>query len=177
MVLRRESRSLGSPDGAIEHLHKMTGLRQLAILAFLCAPMLQAMPVLGVSSSQFVFGVAPGSNPFPQNFRIFNKGDGTLNVAASVPSNFPWLNVSLSSGSGSVSINSTTLAVGIYAGTFTLSDPSAADSPRTMSVTLNVTSQLVTIPTTLAVFVTPQTATFRDIYLPLQSIATGNIPA
>jgi uncharacterized protein (TIGR03437 family) len=133
--------------------------------------------VLDVSSSQFTFGVAPGANPPPQTFRIVNRGDGTLNPTATVGAAFPWLSVTLANGSGTINIASSTLAAGVYNGTFTLSDPAAADSPRVLSVTLYVTSTVVTIPSALSIFVPPNTATSSNIYLPLSSVPTGNVPA
>jgi uncharacterized protein (TIGR03437 family) len=152
----------------------------LCVFAIVC-PLAGATSVLDVSSSQFTFGVAPGANPPPQSFRIVNRGDGTLNPTVAVPATFPWLSVTLANGSGTLSgniaITSSALAAGVYNGTFTLSDPAAADSPRVMSVTLYVTTRLITIPSALSVYVVPNTPTFRDIYLPLQSVPTGNIPA
>jgi hypothetical protein len=104
-----------------------TSLRCVLFCAVL-VPWAGATPVLDVSSSQFTFGVAPGANPPPQTFRIVNRGDGTLNPTATVPAAFPWLTVTLANGSGSIAIASSALTAGVYNGTFTLSDPAAADS-------------------------------------------------
>jgi len=153
-------------------------MKNWLILALLCCPAIgQAMPVLDVSPAQFRFAIAPGGSPPPQTFRIINRGDGTLNPIATVAASSPWLQVSLSGATGTISISSNTLAAGIYSGTFTLIDPLAADSPRTIAVTLNVTSIVVTEPASLQVYLPVGAGGFRDVYLPLQSVPTGNIPA
>ncbi|GEM_PF-6875835 len=150
--------------------------RVLLAVVFLAAAT-DAMPVLDVSSAQFTFGTKPGASPPPQTFRIFNRGDGTLNPTASVPFAYSWLTVSISGNSGTIAISSNALATGMYNAAFTLNDPLAADSPRTISVTLYVTSTVVAIPAAISISVPANTAAYRDIYLPLSSVPTGNIPA
>ncbi len=132
--------------------------------------------VLDVSGAKFRFATAPGANPPSQSFRIFNRGDGTLNPVATVPADATWLTVALTGNSGTMSVNSATLPEGIYTTTFTVSDAAAADSPRSIDVQLNVTRKMVTEPASLAIFTPPGVGTFRDIYLPYQSVPTGNIP-
>src|SRR5260221_529593 len=95
--------------------------------------------VLDISGAKFRFATAPGANPPSQTFRIFNRGDGTLKPVASIPADATWLSVALSSNSGTITVNSATLPEGIYSTTFTVSDPAAADSPRSIDVQLNVT--------------------------------------
>jgi hypothetical protein len=87
------------------------------------------------------FGAATsGISTSSQILFVDNSGEGTLNW--SVTDNVSWLNCSPSSGTNAgsvtVSVDVTGLSAGIYTGTITVSDPTATNSPQTVSVTLNV---------------------------------------
>jgi hypothetical protein len=100
-------------------------------------------PGLSVNRSELIFASdSSGTATPPQSFFVSNSGGGTLNWSASGNKN--WLNCSPTSGTGSgeviVLIDSTGLSPGRYNGTITISDPNATNSPRTVTVTLNVYS-------------------------------------
>ncbi len=135
-----------------------------------------ATPILDVSDDKFRFATFPGGNPPPQTFRILNRGDGTLNLAVSVPAQFPWLKVSLSGLTGTISITASLLPEGNYTGAFLLSDPAAADSPREIEVKLHVTARVVTEPERLDFFLPAGRSAFRDVWLPVQSVPSGVLP-
>lgn len=75
-----------------------------------------------------------------QDIVITNNGNGTLNWAVS--ENKSWLSCTPTSGSHSgifsVSVDLAGLAVGVYSGIITVSDPNATNSPQTASVILKV---------------------------------------
>jgi len=88
-----------------------------------------------------------GSNPSPQTMTIRNSGQSTLNYT--ITDNAAWLEVNPASGTSigenkthTVSINSGGLAEGSYAGTITITDPNATNSPKQVSVTLQISKQL-----------------------------------
>jgi hypothetical protein len=115
-------------------------------------------PTIGLSPSTVSFGaVQGGANPVNQSLAISNSGTGTLNWTVSDNAN--WLTLSPSSGTGNgavtMSVNSAGLAVGTYNGTITVSATGATNTPRTVPVTLTVTS--APAPT---IGVAPSTLTF-----------------
>lgn len=107
-------------------------------------------PTISLNRSQIYFGATTTDNSTSsQTFSISNSGGGTLNWSVSDDKN--WLSSSPTSGSGfenvSVSVNPSGLSAGTYTGTITVSDPNAANSPQTVSVTLMVyNSNLTSVP-------------------------------
>jgi len=81
----------------------------------------------------------------PQTVTVFNEGAGTLNWTATA--NVPWLVLTPSSGTTpqtlSVSLNTSGLPVGNYAGTITVSAPGATNPPQTITVSLALTNLLL----------------------------------
>jgi PKD repeat protein len=98
-------------------------------------------PEIGLNRTTFNFGaIASGPTSDSDTIFINNTGKGTLNWSAN--SNASWLNISPESGTNSgtinISVNSSGLSAGTYNGKITISDPNAGNSPRNVSVTLNV---------------------------------------
>lgn len=93
--------------------------------------------------------VAAGSNGAAQTIEAFNAGTG--NLALTFSSNSTWLTASAAPQRPcqiavqqnlcipiSVSLNTATLARGIYTGLITVRDPNAIDAPQTISVTVQM---------------------------------------
>jgi uncharacterized membrane protein len=118
-----------------------------------------ALPAIGVAPPTLTFGTPLGTDPPSQTITITNTGGGTLNWVANV--NQSWLSVSPTSGSlgagqseaVAVMVSSANLPAGGYAGTITISDPGASNSPQTVTVNLAVFSAP-------AIGVSPNTLTF-----------------
>ncbi|MCX6562528.1 MAG: hypothetical protein NTU60_02855 [Candidatus Aminicenantes bacterium] len=99
------------------------------------------IPMISLSRTSLVFGAAVAGPPTQaQSVIVGNSGTGTLNWTAATSA--AWLGVTPASGSGSgqiqISVNTAGLAVGTQTGTVTVSDPNASNSPRTITVTLNI---------------------------------------
>ena len=98
-------------------------------------------PKIDLNRTTFNFG-AIASEPTSNSDILFinNTGKGTLNWTAN--SNEFWIIISPKSGTNSgtinISVNSTGLNAGTYNGEITIADPNAINSPRTVSVTLEV---------------------------------------
>jgi len=95
-----------------------------------------ASPTISLNKSSLNFGTSGTSG----NFTISNSGGGTLNW--SVSDNRAWISVSPTSGQNSgtvtVTVNRSGLSAGTYAGTITVSDANATNSPRTVSVSMQI---------------------------------------
>jgi hypothetical protein len=85
------------------------------------------------------------SSPPSQSITVYNQGTAAL--AWTAASSASWLKVSPTSGTLpqtiSVSVNQSGLSAGTYSGTITVSAPGAANSPQTVSVSLQVTNLLM----------------------------------
>jgi len=103
-------------------------------------PNLDGTPEIALSLTNIQFEVWAGAASDSQTFSVSNTGCETLNW--SVTDDAGWLNCTPGSGTDSgvvsVAVNSSGLAVGTYAGTVTVSDPAASNSPQTVNVTLTV---------------------------------------
>jgi hypothetical protein len=98
-------------------------------------------PEIYLNPTELNFGTdTSGTANVPQSFLISNNGAGTLNWTVSPDQG--WMSCSPLSGSGTgtvtVSVDPSGLAVGTYTGTITVSDPNAVNSPQTVSVLLNI---------------------------------------
>lgn len=89
------------------------------------------------------FSYISGHNPEPQVLSIFNKGIGTLNWQ--INKECDWLSVEPSSGSSTVEVDYVTFSVDIsglaadaYTCNLTISDANAGNSPRVVTVNLNI---------------------------------------
>jgi hypothetical protein len=95
-------------------------------------------PTISLNKTSLTFSVGSSNS---QAFTISNSGGGTLNW--SVSDNRSWMSVSPTSGQNSgtvtVTVDRTGLSAGTYTGTVTVTDSNATNSPRTVSVTLQVT--------------------------------------
>lgn len=104
-------------------------------------------PQIWVSTSQMSFSTTlGGSNPSSQTFQVRNSGSGTLNYQ--IAGDKLWMSVSPDSGTSGgaskthrVTINKAGLGEGTHRGMITISDPNATNSPRTIAVTLRITTQ------------------------------------
>ncbi|HSU14349.1 BACON domain-containing protein [Longimicrobium sp.] len=103
-------------------------------------------PALAVSASPLAFFAQVGANAAPQTVTLSNTGGGTLGWSAVEA--VPWLTVSPPTGSlgagasaqVTVTVNTAGLAQGTYSGTIDVSAPGASGSPRSIPVTLTVSS-------------------------------------
>lgn len=103
-------------------------------------------PAIDVSPSSLSFNAqVGGTNPATQRIRVRNSGGGTLDYA--LTSDVGWMSVTPASGtstgqdvSHTVSVNIAGLATGTYNGLITVSSPNAANSPRTVQVTLVISA-------------------------------------
>ncbi|MFB3814850.1 MAG: beta strand repeat-containing protein [Terriglobales bacterium] len=101
-----------------------------------------ALPNLNVSPASLSFSYEiGGANPAAQNLSVTSSG-AALNYTTSDSST--WLAVTPASGSTpgtvAVSVNPAGLAAGTYSGTVTIASTGAANTPRTIPVTLTVTA-------------------------------------
>ncbi|MGE5340786.1 MAG: Ig-like domain-containing protein [Candidatus Omnitrophota bacterium] len=99
-------------------------------------------PTISLSRTRLNFVAKKnGSVTGPQDVRIVNTGNGTLNWRINIE-NAPWLTVSPMSGTGNGqitgSVNPENLDDGTYTGFIRVSDPNATNSPQSITVTLKV---------------------------------------
>jgi hypothetical protein len=117
------------------------------------------VPNLTVSPATLTFAYQTGgSTPAAQNVSVASSG-GALSYT--VASSATWLTATPASGSTpgtlSVAVNPTGLAAGTYNGTITVTASSAANSPRTVAVTLAITN-----PGTGSLSAFPRTLSFNS---------------
>jgi len=105
-------------------------------------------PKIEVTPESLTFSGKEGStNLLSNTITVKNSGQGTLNYTVS--RDVSWLDVKPKSGlceqegtkSHSVTVDISGLSEGTYKGQINISDPEAANSPQTISVTLNVSQQ------------------------------------
>jgi hypothetical protein len=106
-------------------------------------------PTINRSPATLSASATQGSNPANQTFTVANSGGGTLNYT--ITDNAGWMNESPASGTSTgganthtVTYSATTLAVGSYSGTITISDANASNNPQTIPVTLMINKATVT---------------------------------
>ncbi|MGA2716878.1 MAG: LamG-like jellyroll fold domain-containing protein [Bryobacteraceae bacterium] len=100
-----------------------------------------ASPVLSLSTGSLTLAAsAGGANPASQSVTISNTGGGTLSWTAGKTQS--WLTLSATSGNApaslSIAANTSSLAVGTYSDTVTITAAGVTGSPATVTVTLNV---------------------------------------
>ncbi len=98
-------------------------------------------PQIALNRTTFHFGgIIGGAVTGSQPLRVDNSGGNILQWTATASAS--WLSCSPASGSNagvvSVSVNTAGLQAGYYSGTITVSDPDAANSPRSVTVDLTV---------------------------------------
>ncbi len=97
-----------------------------------------APPAISINRTTFNFAGKAGYTTPGQTFLISNTGGGTLDWTAAPDAG--WITVSPSAGTDSglvtIGVDTTGLAPGTYTGTVSISDASASNSPRTVSVNL-----------------------------------------
>lgn len=112
-------------------------------------------PSISCSTTSLTNSCPVGSNSSSQTFQVWNSGAGTLNY--SISSNQAWLNCFPSSGSSTGALNKTTitvnyatssLVVGSYTATITISAPGASNTPQTINVKINVLPPTISCSTT-----------------------------
>jgi hypothetical protein len=102
-------------------------------------------PELSCSPDSFSFSaIEGGDNPADETLQVWNSGESSLDW--SIEEDIPWLFVSPGSGSSSgekddvaVSVDISTLSAGDYGGEMSVSAPGADGSPKTISVSLQIT--------------------------------------
>ncbi|MEK7401856.1 MAG: BACON domain-containing carbohydrate-binding protein [Gemmatimonadota bacterium] len=100
-------------------------------------------PAIGLSTTTLAFnGNTGAASPADQTVTVSNSGGGTLSWTASDDAS--WLTVAPTSGGApstiTVSVNTTGLAAGTYTGTITVSATGASNTPRTIGVTLTMST-------------------------------------
>ena len=112
-------------------------------------------PIISVSPTSLSF-IAPVGGPNPAN-KSFTISTNANFIGWSLSSNASWLTASPTSGTAarsstvSVGVNVAGLAPGTYTGAITVTSPGASNSPRTMTVTLNVATPVIGVnPTSLS---------------------------
>jgi hypothetical protein len=100
-------------------------------------------PSISLSTSSLSNSCTEGTNAPSQTFNLWNSGGGSLDY--SISDNRSWLSVSPSSGISTgeqdtiaVSYSTSGLSAGSYSGTIIITDPSADNSPLTVSVNLTI---------------------------------------
>ncbi|MFC1601596.1 right-handed parallel beta-helix repeat-containing protein [Candidatus Sumerlaeota bacterium] len=101
------------------------------------------LPEIGLSETELTKTVLEGYPTNSNSFRVSNPAGGTLNYT--IVDNISWLSVNPSSGDATGEVDSidvyystSSLAVGTYHATITVSDPNATNNPQGIPVTLNV---------------------------------------
>lgn len=104
-----------------------------------------ASPIITRSPSTLSPSTSQGANAASQQFTIQNTGGGTLSY--SITDNVSWLSVTPTSGTSTGEVDTITvnyatssLAVGTYNATITITAGGATNSPQTIAVTLTVTA-------------------------------------
>jgi hypothetical protein len=98
-------------------------------------------PRIALSKASFKFGSERYGTPTPdETLIITNSGTGILSWTATPSAD--WISVLPGSGTGAgvmtIGISRTDMAPGYYAGTIAVTDPTASNSPRTVSIGLDV---------------------------------------
>jgi glucose/arabinose dehydrogenase len=137
-------------------------------------------PVLALAPTSLAFtAIAGGSNPLPQTITITNTGSGTLTWTSS--SDQPWLTVSPGSGtapgSTTASIAIAGLTPGTYNGTVTFASVEAANSPRSIPVTLSLAPppSLSVVPSSIGFTVTQGGAAPPSQTLSVSNFGAGTL--
>lgn len=115
-------------------------------------------PLIGLSRSQVATTIVEGNNADEETFTVRNTGAGTLDYTIAlndIGDGTDWLDVAPGSGSSTgeqdtvtVSFDAETLAVGSYSAEIEVSG-NAANSPQTVDVRLNVTTESAQTPITI----------------------------
>ena len=130
------------------------------VIALTLSTMLSAAPRLGLTTTALTVAIVPGQNGAAQSVDASNLGDGLLNLTAS--SSASWLSASIGSQHPcslkgvcipvQISLQTSSLAKGVYTGTITVSDPHAVDAPQSVTVTALVGGN---VPDKLEYYVPP----------------------
>jgi|GEM_PF-759945 len=144
----------GAPDERWDNtmLHELDAVRGSDFEAVDCSGLMVdpdsgrvgPAPLIRLSRQTLNFGAAGTGVTAAQSVIVSNSGGGTLNWSAA--SNRTWLGVTPATGTGTsvirISVNPAGLAAGLtaggYAGTITVTDANAVNSPRTITVNLSV---------------------------------------
>src|SRR5580700_5397712 len=133
--------AVGSYSGAVTVTDASAGNSPLVVpvtLTIIQSPNLVPSPTFLTFNYQ-QGGTPPGSLPL-----VISSSRTPQSFTAAATSTGNWLSVSPTSGATPatlmVSVNTAGLAVGLYSGMVTVTDPSAGNSPLTVTVTLNVTA-------------------------------------
>ncbi len=136
-------------------------------------------PEILLAPSSILFTLSPDSTA-DSTFDISNIGEGTLNWNITIDSTGPvFVVLSNYMGSGDTTITVTANSSGLSAGTYTnyivVSDPSATNSPQTVTVTLEVSAPIAPVPIPLMLMpaVSGDDGHFYDDYTGLAAISVG----
>src|SRR4051794_18709334 len=106
-----------------------------------------AQATLGLSTTQLAFVSVQGGPAISQTISVENTGSGTLTYTAK--SSSAWLQVSnavtAAPGMLTITVNPTALGGGVYSGTVQVISSGAANSPRTIQVSLVVAAPTLTL--------------------------------
>lgn len=137
----------GAYDGTISIASSSAGISNSPQSVAVSLTVRAANPIIALVPNRLTFTSDQGSSPGPQTFTVNNSGGGTLAWTVTVTSTGGgWLTVTPSSGAApttvQVTVNSSSLAPGTYAGGIIIASSSAGinNSPQTVSVSLTVRS-------------------------------------
>jgi hypothetical protein len=177
------SQSIGSGTSAINVTANLTGLTPNTTFYYKIAAQNSAgtqrgnilsfntsqMPQISINIKSLSFSATQnGTLPQAKTFDISNSGGGTLNW--SITDDASWLDISLTSGTGSntitVSINTSNLAPNTYTSTITITASGATNSPQTINVTYIVSGNPPVVTTSSASSITQTSATLSGTVNP-----------
>jgi hypothetical protein len=102
-------------------------------------------PTISLNKASLTPSARRRTNPRSDTFTVRNTGSGTLNYR--ITDNASWLSVSPTRGSSTgsartitVRYSTSSMQVGTYRATITVSDPDSTNNPQRISVTLRITS-------------------------------------
>ncbi|WP_300672178.1 M6 family metalloprotease domain-containing protein [Desulfoluna sp.] len=103
---------------------------------------------IGLTPTALTASCDYGTDAPPQRFAVFNSGGGTLDYTIS--ESLPWLSLDVGSGTATtepdfitLTYDTDSLAAGNYAGTLTVTDAGASNSPQTIHVALIVNAPVI----------------------------------
>ena len=124
------------------------------------------------------FVIAQGANGAAQSVDASNAGDGSLNLTAA--SSATWLGATIGQSHTcslrgicipvQMTLQTSSLTAGTYTGTVTVSDPNAIDAPQTITVTVQIGSN---VPSSVDLYVAPNGGTATSSFTTPSQIKTS----
>jgi uncharacterized delta-60 repeat protein len=153
------------------------------------------MPEIGLTPSPILLGAVGGANPANSYLTIWNAGGRALDytIQVSIENSGTWLTVDPLAGTSTspgdekvhtLAVDATGLVAGTYHATVTVNDPSAANNPRVVPVTLTVYASIPSLAITTTSIKDAVRGTFYTAVLDCAgglnpkswSLASGSLP-